>query len=253
MVIWLSNPLSADNRETRSTRFGVDDDIVPREVYGALVSIDSIYAKSEAEGQALLAATHIECDNLIAAAERDVANALNAADQERTFAKEQGYQEGVALGHTEWLQRVLALSEDVQKIQLCLRERMAELVILAVEQIVHSAGREALFQRALSTIDRIVEDSIDLRVSVHPEDLTVARRTFGTLEARLNALGRSVALSVVGDAQLAPGACVCESDLGIVDASLDTKLDAMRNAIIRTLRASRKETATSSPLKEDTL
>jgi type III secretion protein L len=40
-----------------------------------------------------------------------------------------------------------------------MRGRMAEIVAVAVEQIVRSEGASALFERALAAVDRIVEGS----------------------------------------------------------------------------------------------
>jgi type III secretion protein L len=75
---------------------------------------------------------------------------------------------------------------------------------------------------------------------VHPADLDAARTAFGEFEERLRMLGRPVPLAVTADPRLEPGACVCESDLGIVDASLSTQLDSMRAAIVRALNTSLK-------------
>src|SRR5262249_54371045 len=129
---------------------------------------------------------------------------------------------------------------DAQRVQKSMRNRMAELVMLAVEQLVRAESAQALFARATDTIDRIVEGSANLRVSVHPADLEAARAAFGEFEARLRLLGPPVPLAVTADPRLAPGACVCESDLGIVDASVSTQLDSMRAAIVRALNTSLK-------------
>jgi type III secretion protein L len=248
MVIWLSRPREAhatpdtgrnDTRKGRNEpRVGLVGDIVPRETFGMLATIDDVYGRVEAERQAILAAAQIECERLLQAA-RDEAKALVAsAAREREAASEQGYAEGVARGEAQWIERVAALSADAQRLQQGMRNRMAELVMLAVEQLVRAESAQALFARATDTIDRIVEGSANLRVSVHPADLDAARAAFGEFDARLRMLGRPVPLAVTADPRLEPGACVCESDLGIVDASLTTQLDSMRAAIVRALNSS---------------
>ena len=67
--------------------------------------------------------------------------------------------------------------------------------------------------------------------------------------------GRAVRLQVRADAALAPGACVCETDLGAVDASLSLQLAAMRGALTRAVQsvpdAYRAEPAPPDAFAED--
>jgi type III secretion protein L len=240
MVIWLSRPRHADGGA--DTRFGVDSDIVSRETFGTLATIDNVYGRAEAERQAILAAAQVEREQILHAAQGEAAALVEAARRERESAAARGYEEGAARGQAEWLERILAIGADAHRLQRQMRARMAELVTLAVERIVRTEGSDALFARALDAIDRIVEGATHLRVLVHPDDHTAAQHAFSMLAARLQALGRPVALAVLPDARLAPGACLCESDLGIADAGLTTQLDAMRAAIERALHTSMKET-----------
>ncbi|MEM5383977.1 type III secretion system stator protein SctL [Paraburkholderia phymatum] len=240
MVIWLSRP--RDAHATRDSTQGKDEprvglvgDIVPRETFGMLATIDDAYGRVEAERQAILAAAQIEREQTLQAAREEAAALVASAAREREDAAQRGYAEGVARGEAQWIERIAAMSADAQRLQQSMRSRMAELVMLAVEQLVRAESAQALFARATDTIDRIVEGSANLRVSVHPADLDAARAAFGEFEARLRVLGRPVPLAVAADPRLEPGACVCESDLGIVDASLSTQLDSMRAAIVRAL------------------
>jgi type III secretion protein L len=247
MVIWLSRPRDAHATRDASKgkgkdepRVGLAGDIVPRETFGMLATIDDVYGRVEAERQAILSAAQIEREQILQAARDEAAALVASAAREREEAAQQGYAEGVVRGEAQWIERIAALSADATRLQKSMRNRMAELVMLAVEQLVRAESAQALFARATDTIDRIVEGSATLRVSVHPADLDAARAAFGAFEARLRTLGRPVPLVVVADPRLAPGACVCESDLGIVDASLATQLDSMRAAIVRALNTSLK-------------
>ncbi|WP_109477453.1 type III secretion system stator protein SctL [Paraburkholderia sp. C35] len=252
MVIWLSRPReahasrNATGRRKDEPRVGVASDIVPRETFGMLATIDDVYGRVEAERQAILAAAQIEREKLLQAARDEAAALIASAAREREAAQERGYAEGVVRGEAQWIERIAALSADAQRLQMSMRNRMAELVMLAVEQLVRTESAQALFARATDTIDRIVEGSASLRISVHPADLDAARDAFGEFDARLRLLGRPVPLAVAADPRLAPGACVCESDLGIVDASLSTQLDSMRAAIVRALNTSLKTQGTQA-------
>ena len=70
---------------------------------------------------------------------------------------------------------------------------------------------------------------------------TLAPSQTRSLAARWRDLGQPIPLSVMADKRLEPGSCVCESDFGTVDASLDTQLRAMRSAVSRALKRSVEE------------
>jgi type III secretion protein L len=122
-----------------------------------------------------------------------------------------------------------------------MRERIASIVTVAVEQIVQVQQADQLFERALSAVDRIVEGATWLRVAVSPVDYDKACVAFERLSARWRDLGRPFPLSVVADKRLAPGSCLCESDFGAIDASLATQMRAMRLAVSRALKQSASE------------
>ena len=110
-----------------------------------------------------------------------------------------------------------------------------------MEQIVRVQQADTLFERALSTIDHIVEGATYLRVAVSPIDYDKACIAFERLSARWRELGRPFPLSVVADKRLEAGSCICESDFGSIDASLATQLRAMRSAVARALKHSLRE------------
>lgn len=69
MVIWLSHPRIAHVADALGkTRYGVDEDIVARETFGMLASVDNVYGRAEAERQGILAAAEVEREQLLQAA-----------------------------------------------------------------------------------------------------------------------------------------------------------------------------------------
>lgn len=239
MVIWLSNPRQADQPAgSERARFGVHGDILPRETFGALVDVTMIHEQAAQEADAELAAAREEALRIVAAGREEADALLEAARVEFATAAQRGFDEGVAKGVADWLASVAHAGSEARATQEQMRGRMAEIVAVAVEQIVRSEGATALFERALAAVDRIVEGSTYLRVAVHPDDLDDARTAFDGLANRWRELGRPLPMTVVGDRRLARGSCLCESDLGLIDASVSTQLRTMRAAIARALKVS---------------
>jgi type III secretion protein L len=56
---------------------------------------------------------------------------------------------------------------------------------------------------------------------------------FEQAAARWHERGRPVPVTIVADRALARGSCLCETDIGSIDASLTVQLDALRMAVRR--------------------
>ncbi|VWC38211.1 type III secretion system protein HrpB [Burkholderia lata] len=233
MVIWLNNSRLAAGEDVQ---LGLHGDVVRRETFGHLLSIADAYEQLEEDRARVLAQARAEAAEIVAAAEEQAGSLLEEAHDTYEAAAKRGYREGSNRALAEWVERLADATDAQNRLQVRMRERLADIVASAVESIVQSVDREALFLRALSTVDRIIENSTYLRVSVNPQDYESARAAFDQLAAKWHALGRPIPVSIVTDKQLAPGACICETDFGSVDASLKTQLQAMRRAVSRALK-----------------
>ncbi|CAM2195141.1 type III secretion protein L [Paraburkholderia kururiensis] len=247
MVIWLRsdrnlpNPAEVQAGVNGVKHIGVHGDVVPRAAFGALMSLEAGYAQLAADREAMLGQAQAEAQAIMEAAQHEAAAILADARAQYDEAAQRGYRDGEARALADWMARQADAGDDQRRTQLKMRERLAEIVTVAVEQIVHVQQSEQLFERALATVDRIVEGATYLRVAVSPGDYDKACVAFERLSSRWRELGRPFPLSVVADKRLAPGSCICESDFGAVDASLATQLRAMRSAVSRALKHSAGE------------
>jgi type III secretion protein L len=242
MVIWLSSKNVSAARPVQCGT-GARSDVITADEFGALVTLEQGFTALDAERHAMLAAAHEEAAGIIAAAEAQAARILEQASDTFDTAAEAGYRAGNERATADWIERIAAAGDAQAQLQQRMRERLAGVVTAAVEQIVRVEQRDTLFERAVSTVDRIVDGATYLQVAVHPTDHDHAKLTFDRLAARWRDLGQAFPLSVVADKRLEPGSCVCESDIGVVDASLDTQLRGMRSAVSRALKRSVLEAA----------
>jgi len=229
-------------RTLRGTgQVGAHADVVPRAAFGALLEIDAAYAQLAADRDATLAAARDEAAAIVAAAHAEANAIRQAAQHDYEQAAARGYRDGEQRALADWVERLAEAGVEQRRAQLKMRERIASIVTVAVEQIVQVQQADQLFERALSAVDRIVEGATWLRVAVSPVDYDKACIAFERLSARWRDLGRPFPLSVVADKRLAPGSCLCESDFGAIDASLATQMRAMRLAVSRALKQSASE------------
>jgi type III secretion protein L len=232
MVIWLRNPQA----ECAGLGVGVEDEVLRRERVATILDIDQGFALMQRQCEAALEAARADARALLDCA-REQAAALRArADDDYATAEQRGFDAGFQRGLTDWHAQAARAHIDAATLERRARDRLAELVSLAVEQIVASSDPKALFVRAAAMIERIVEDGSPIHLRVHPSDVAAANEAFQSVALAWREAGRSVRLHVGADATLAPGACIAETDIGAIDASLSHHLAAVRGALARAVQ-----------------
>ncbi|MBB3193680.1 type III secretion system stator protein SctL [Roseateles terrae] len=224
MLIWWRGP------EPGADLTGVPHGVLRRDQLEALRDHTALLREARDQADALLAQARQEAAALRAQAERD-AEALWAQAQARIEqACEAGRAEGERQAALAWHERQAGHLVQQADAVRGLHEKLAEVVTSAVERIVHSGDRAALFQRAMRSVQSLSRSATALTLKVHPDDAEAAAEGVQAVAA-LQTAGLSV--DVVADPALPVGSCVFESDLGVVDASLDTQLTALRQAMSR--------------------
>lgn len=85
-----------------------------------------------------------------------------------------------------------------------------------VEAVVHEALRQ-------------VEDSAEMVIQIHPEDLALLRKHNSVV---LNGLPETGPLRFTGSTDVSRGGCMIQTRFGLVDARRETKLEQLRQALI---------------------
>lgn len=243
MVIWLRNPQA----EGTDLGVGVEGDVLRHERVATIVEIDAAYAEMRRQCDEALDTARAQARMLLDEARARADELVERAMREFEQAAARGYDDGLRRGLTDWHERAAAAHAEACRLAPGQQDRLAELVTLAVEQIVASVDRNALFARAAATVERIVADGSPVHLRVHPSDLAAASAAFDEAAAAWREAGRAVRLCVTADATLAPGACVAETDLGAIDASLSLHLAAMRDALARAVRSVAEDPPRDAP------
>ncbi len=221
MVIWLR---SAQEISESIHGVGVEGGVIEREVFSKVLKLDDGFKALEIARKSL----NSELKALREQAKKEI-------DQAFEEAKKQGYATGRQAAVEEWQSRTIEMLSNARHIQSRMRWRLSELVARAVEHIVHTTDRRALFERAMTTLEHISDGASLLHVSVHPDEVAAAQKAFEGFSKEWSTRGQLIKVVVRAEAGLAPGGCVCESEFGMIDASLDVQLKAMRSALSRAL------------------
>jgi type III secretion protein L len=172
-------------------------------------------------------------DAAAAEAERIRAAAREAYEQE----KQRGYEDGHAAGKEQLAEELARLSAEGARLASDFEARIPEIVMSALRQILGTYDQTELVLRTVSQALRMFHHQTELTLRVPPDRVEEVRMRVGELRA---GSGARADIAVAADRHLPPGGCVLESELGSVDASIETQLAVLE-------RAMRKELAGRSP------
>lgn len=155
---------------------------------------------------------------------------LRAARAEATALREAARQEGLARG----LAQAAAVLQEAESLRReAARAARADVARLAVAAAGKLLGRElrAAPQALAELVEQALAEAAGARrarvlVGPQPEEALEAAR------ARLSARAADLAWVLEVDPELAPGDCVIETDLGRIDARLETQLAALLDALL---------------------
>lgn len=214
-------------------RVGIEHGVLRAADVGELSDASSLKAEAIRRAEAIVAEARAQAQQIVQAAQAQAQSMLADAQASIEAAREAARQEGERQSALEWHERQAGHAVKTANTLRGMHERLADVVTTAVERIVQSENRSALYQRALKSVQSLSRSATALTLRVSPGDAEPAREGLAEV-SELQALGMTVEVQV--DASLAPGSCIFESDMGVVDASLSTQLDALRAAMGRAVR-----------------
>ncbi len=174
------------------------------------------------------AAALLEANALLDAARERVADMERKAGEAYERRREEGYRDGREegrLGHAEKvLETVLSSVEYIEGIEATL----VNVVTAAVRKVIGEIDENERIVRIVRNALVTVRNQQRVIIRVAPADEKAVSVALASMLASVP--GSASFLDVVPDARLERGACLLESELGVVDASLETQLKALENA-----------------------
>lgn len=174
--------------------------------------------------------------DVVALAQEKAKQIIEEAEREREAIREQARQEGNAQGLAEWNRILVQTAKKAEDLSKSWEETMLRLSIRVAEKIVGEQLR--LHPDTIVEIVREVLKSIrpgkHLTIQVNQAEAHHARARVDRLK---EALGTSSEIEIVASANVPAGGCVIESELGIIDARLETQLKCLEDVLVRGVAA----------------
>jgi len=164
-------------------------------------------------------------------AERIRAKALEEAEEE----KRRGYEAGLGEARMEQARQMMSLVAANIDYIASVERQMAGVVTCAVRKILGEFDEPDLTLRLVRQALSVVREQKRVTLRLAPNLVEEAKSKVRELLAGHPGIGF---LEVVGDHRLQPGACILESELGVVEASLESQLQALEKAMLDRIEGS---------------
>jgi type III secretion protein L len=172
--------------------------------------------------------TIVEAEQLLDAANTESRRLIEAAEAEVSRLREQGHREGLRQAREEMVEEMARVAARHAAMLESERARLARIALSVVRRLVATLDPEALFDEALRRVTEQVRAERFLRLRVAPRDMEAAQRALHRLMTRC---AGPQFVDIAPDAELAPSSCIVESELGVVDASLDGFMQRLELAV----------------------
>lgn len=172
----------------------------------------------------------IKANEILDAAHQKASETIAQACEIYESRKKQGYEDGLEEGRLEHLEKIMHTSMKAIDYFESMEKSIANLVTQCLEKVVGEMDNQELILRIVRSGLAIARNEQRVVVRVCPDELKAVQDANATL---LQAYPGISILDITADPRLKRGACLVESELGVVDASLDTQLSAIKRAIAK--------------------
>ena len=173
------------------------------------------------DAEALLASARQQADAIIAGAEA----ALEAERQ-------RGYAEGVAEAQMEQAEKMIDTVSRTIDYFARVEGDVVALVMSAVRKIIDGFNDEERVLIVVKNALSVVRDQKQMTLRLHPQQVDVARARMNDLLASYPGVGY---LDIVADGRLSLESCILESEIGLVEASIEGQIKALETAFTKVL------------------
>lgn len=178
-----------------------------------------------------------KADEILAAAETDAERirgeaeaALAQAKREAEAAVKRGYAEGESKGLAQVTEKLLELQQLKADFYEQAEPETIRLVMAIAEKVIGrlvEEHRDVVVGVVRQALERAIGDRITVRL--HPEDYKTVTAEEGTFR---EVVDRTRRLTFREDESIARGGCIVETEVGTIDAQLETQLKAIRKALV---------------------
>jgi type III secretion protein L len=165
---------------------------------------------------------------ILAAAEQEAEQQRAETEREQARRLQAGYEQGLAQARLEMAARMLETVERTVDYLGAVEHRVVALVMMSVRKVLGEFEDAELSARLVRQALQVVRNQPQATIRVCPAQAEQLQQRLNELLVGYNSLRM---VEVVPDPRLGRGDCILETEIGVVDASMETQLKALEQAL----------------------
>lgn len=173
-----------------------------------------------------------DAQRMLAAANAQAEAIVSQAHAAFEAERQRGYEEGVEEAKLEQAEQMIENVSRTIDYFGKVESRMVELVMQALRKIISDFSDEERVLMTVKNVLSVVRNQKQMTLRLNPNQVDMVKARVNDLLANYPGVGY---LDIVADSRLKPDSCILESDIGLVEASMEGQLDALKNAFTKVL------------------
>lgn len=182
----------------------------------------------------------VATQQMLSEAQQQAQELLGNATQEYERQRQSGYEDGMNEAKMEMAEQMIAMAERTVDYFAQVEDKIAGLVMTALQKLIGEFDDAELTLRAVRHALQIVSNQPQVTIRIHPSQEQILRKRLGELLAGYTSIG---AVEINADPRLNLHGCILETEMGVVDASLEVQLQALERALKNRIAVVHRESA----------
>ena len=178
------------------------------------------------------AAVWLDAVQLLADARTEAAQLLGSAQQQLEAERQRGYQQGLEEARLELTERMIETASRTVELFASIEQRMVSLVMDAVRRLMADFSDSERVMAVVRSALSVLRNQRQLTLRIAPEHVEHVRARAGELLEQFPGVG---ILDIVPDPRLKHDATILESEIGVVEASIESQLHAIEQGFHKVL------------------
>ncbi|MFK0571414.1 HrpE/YscL family type III secretion apparatus protein [Endozoicomonas sp.] len=168
---------------------------------------------------------YLEAQEIIKAAQQQAEGIVEEARKAYEHEKKRGYQDGIAESKAEQTEHMLKVVSRTINYLSDIEDTLANILLSGVKKIIGEFNQEELAISLVKNALQHVRNEKHVTIRIPPAQYSAVQARLNMILAEYKGVGF---LDLVADPRLSAGDCIMESEIGVVDASVNVQLMALQ-------------------------
>lgn len=175
-------------------------------------------------------ALYLEAKDIIESAEQKATRIIEASKTAYEQEKQKGYDEGMEASKVDQADQMLKVVSRTINYLAEVESAMAEILMSGVKKIIGEFDQEELAVNLVRHALQHVRNEKQVTIRIPPSQFKMVKSKLNDILAEYKGVGF---IDLVADQRLSTGDCIMESEIGVVDASVDLQIAALQKRFER--------------------